>query len=372
MKVLGIETSCDETAIAVVEGKKILSNVVASQAAAHAPYGGVVPEIASRHHVENLPVILEMALKEANISLENIHELVNLAVRYDHEEPPLGIEKLLEEAALQSDQDELDEKIDAVAATHTPGLLGALLIGLQFGKSLAFALQKPFIGVNHLEGHLASVFLENEELEYPYLGLIVSGGHTHLYLVKEFGCYQLLGATRDDACGEAYDKIAKMLGLGFPGGPLLDKTATRGNPKAFRFTQPKVGECLDFSFSGFKTAALLFVQKQNGNTSQQFVQDLAASFQEAATNFLLDRLVKATKQYKLKKWAIVGGVAANSALRKKIAAVSSEYDCRTFIPSLPLCGDNGAMIAYVGSQYLKKGFASPFSLNAQATSELPS
>ncbi|OGQ04538.1 MAG: tRNA (adenosine(37)-N6)-threonylcarbamoyltransferase complex transferase subunit TsaD [Deltaproteobacteria bacterium RIFCSPLOWO2_12_FULL_44_12] len=333
MKVLGIETSCDETAIAVVEGKKILSNVVASQAAAHAPYGGVVPEIASRHHVENLPVILEMALKEANISLE---------------------------------------KIDAVAATHTPGLLGALLIGLQFGKSLAFALQKPFIGVNHLEGHLASVFLENEELEYPYLGLIVSGGHTHLYLVKEFGCYQLLGATRDDACGEAYDKIAKMLGLGFPGGPLLDKTATRGNPKAFRFTQPKVGECLDFSFSGFKTAALLFVQKQNGNTSQQFVQDLAASFQEAATNFLLDRLVKATKQYKLKKWAIVGGVAANSALRKKIAAVSSEYDCRTFIPSLPLCGDNGAMIAYVGSQYLKKGFASPFSLNAQATSELPS
>ncbi|OGQ37580.1 MAG: tRNA (adenosine(37)-N6)-threonylcarbamoyltransferase complex transferase subunit TsaD, partial [Deltaproteobacteria bacterium RIFCSPLOWO2_01_44_7] len=224
MKVLGIETSCDETAIAVVEGKKILSNVVASQAAAHAPYGGVVPEIASRHHVENLPVILEMALKEANISLE---------------------------------------KIDAVAATHTPGLLGALLIGLQFGKSLAFALQKPFIGVNHLEGHLASVFLENEELEYPYLGLIVSGGHTHLYLVKEFGCYQLLGATRDDACGEAYDKIAKMLGLGFPGGPLLDKTATRGNPKAFRFTQPKVGECLDFSFSGFKTAALLFVQKQN-------------------------------------------------------------------------------------------------------------
>ena len=337
MKILGIETSCDETAVAVVEGRKILSNIIASQAALHAPFGGVVPEIASRHHVEALPSVLDAAIKEANVSLADI---------------------------------------DGVAATYTPGLLGALLIGLQFGKSLAFALEKPFVGVNHLEGHFNSVFLENENITYPYLGLIISGGHTHLYLVKEFGRYQLLGATKDDACGEAYDKIAKLLGLGYPGGPLLDKLATTGDPKAFRFTRPKLGaksgeDSLDFSFSGVKTACLLQVQKQNGKLSAGFVKDLAASFQEMATEFIITRLLEASKRYQLKNWVIAGGVAANRGLRNKLERVTKENGCNVFIPSIPLCTDNGAMIAYVGGCHLQTGFSSPLSLNAQATSELP-
>lgn len=334
MKILGIETSCDETAVAVVEGQKIFSNVIASQGAIHAPFGGVVPEIASRHHIENLPAIVESALKKAGTKLS---------------------------------------KIDGVAATYTPGLLPALLIGLQYGKALAFALKKPFVGVNHLEGHLNSVFLEHEEIEYPYLGLIVSGGHTHLYRVEKFGSYKLLGATRDDACGEAYDKIAKLLNLGYPGGPLLDKIAQTGNPKAFRFTRPKLGEdSLDFSFSGVKTACLLQVQKQNGRLSEDFKKDLAASFQEMATEFLISRLVQASERHSLKGWVIAGGVAANKALRDKLKTCAEENDCRYFIPSIPLCTDNGAMIAFVGGCHLKNGKTSPLSLNAVAYSELPS
>ena len=344
MKILGIETSCDETAVAVVEGRRILSNVIVSQNAAHAPFGGVVPEIASRHHIENLPAILEEALQQSNVRLA---------------------------------------EIDAVAATFTPGLLPALLIGLQFAKSLAYALKKPFIGVNHLEGHLNSVFLDDPSpqpsptrgegvpIEYPFLGLIVSGGHTHLYKVEEFGKYKLLGCTRDDAAGEAYDKVAKLLGLGYPGGPKLDKVAQLGNPKAFRFTKPKLGEdSLEFSFSGYKTAALLHVQKQNGDLSQNFVQDLAASFQEAVTDVLLDRIVAASRRHDLKNWVIAGGVAANKALRAKLETDAQENGCRQYVPPLNLCTDNGAMIAYVGGRHLENKKYSPLSLNAVAYSEL--
>jgi len=332
MKILGIETSCDETAAAVVEERTILSNVVLSQTAAHAPFGGVVPEIASRHHVENIPAIVEEALAQAKISLK---------------------------------------QIDGIAATYTPGLLGALLIGLQYGKALAFALKKPFIGVNHLEGHLNAVFLENENVEYPYLGLIVSGGHTHLYRVPEFGRYELLGATRDDALGEAYDNVAKLLGLGYPGGPRLEKEALKGNTKAFHLTTPKLEEgSLDFSFSGVKTACLLIVKERQGNLSQNFVQDLAASFQEMATNFIVHRLKQAAKKTGISNLVVTGGVAANQTLRKKTKTLSDEEGYKLWIPSIPLCTDNGAMIAYVGGMKLKQNKISPFSLNAIAYSQL--
>ncbi len=360
MKILGIETSCDETAVAVVEGRKILSNIIASQGAVHAPFGGVVPEIASRHHIENLPAVLETALSKAQTRLS---------------------------------------EIDVVAATYTPGLLPALLIGLQFGKALAFALKKPFIGVNHLEGHLNSVFLDDpltptlgsaplapqvpralrlashkgrgSDIDYPFLGFIVSGGHTHLYKVEAFGKYKLLGATRDDAAGEAFDKVAKLLGLGYPGGPRLDKIAQEGDPHAFRFTKPKLGdESLEFSFSGYKTAALLHVQKQNGNLSQNFVADLAASFQHAVTDFLIDRLSAAGRRHRLNNWVVTGGVAANKGLRQKLATFSKEAPCNLFLPPMELCTDNGAMIAYVGGEYGKRKKHSPLSLNAVAYSAL--
>lgn len=332
MKVLGIETSCDETAIAVVNQGEILSNVIASQGKIHAPYGGVVPEIASRHHIENLPIILRSSLEEAQIKLE---------------------------------------ELEGIATTCKPGLLGALLAGLQYGKSLAYALQKPFIGVDHLEAHLHSVFLEHPGLRYPFLGLVVSGGHTHLYQVQQFGNYRLLGATRDDACGEAYDKVAKLLQLGYPGGPHLDKLAQEGNPKAFRFTIPKLGEdSLDFSFSGIKTACLLEVQKQKDHCSDDFKRDLAASFQEMATHFLMTRLDQAAKRLQLRTLCIVGGVAANKTLRQKLAILAEEKNYEYKIPSVPLCTDNGAMIAYVGWRYFLEGKRSPWSLNGLATCDL--
>lgn len=331
MKILGIETSCDETAIAVVENNKILSNVVASQGIYHAPYGGVVPEIASRHHVEALPWVLKKSLADAQISLK---------------------------------------EIDGIAGTYTPGLLGALLVGLQYAKALSFALGKPFIGVNHLEAHLFSAFLENSEPEFPFLGCIVSGGHTHLYLVKNLGDYKLLGCTQDDAAGEAFDKVAKLLNLGYPGGPILDKTAQLGDPKAFRFTKPKLKNRLDFSFSGIKTACLLLVQKQKGDLSQKFVFDLCASFQDCATDFLIETTDAAMKEHQLKNLCVAGGVAANQALRKKLAILAKENRYQYKIPPLPLCTDNGAMIAYVGGSYLKRGQTSELSLNAQAYSKL--
>lgn len=336
MKVLGIETSCDETSAAVietrgVEERKILSNIVATQIEFHQPYGGVVPEIASRQHIESIAHVVAKALDEAGTTLN---------------------------------------AIDGIAATYTPGLLGALLVGLQYGKSLAFALKKPFIGVHHLEGHIHSVGLE-EEVTFPYLGLIVSGGHTHLYLVKGLGEYQCLGATRDDACGEAFDKVAKLLNLGYPGGPEIQKTAVNGNINAFSFTRPKLGEAsFDFSYSGIKTACLLKVKEQNGNLSPNFIRDLAASFQEAATGFLIERIEKSVKQHKIKTIAVVGGVAANRCLREKLKKMEGNIVDRCHIPPISLCTDNAAMIAYVGAQYLAKGVTSPLSLNAVATKNL--
>lgn len=334
MKILGIETSCDETAAAVVDGRKVLSNVISSQASIHSPFGGVVPEIASRHHVENLPQIVETALREAGLLLSDI---------------------------------------DGIAATHAPGLLGALLVGLQYGKSLAFALGKPFIGVHHLEAHLHSVFLEQEEIEYPFIGFIVSGGHTHLYHVPEFGCYQLVGSTCDDAVGEAYDKVAKLLGLGYPGGPRLDALAGRGDKTRFRLTEPRLKQgAFDFSFSGVKTACLLLTKKESRPLPEKFKADLAASFQEMATDYLVKRLAQALEKFQLNRCVVAGGVAANSALRAKLARLSEKKSIRFFIPSVPLCTDNGAMIAYTGGRYLEQGISSPLHLNAFAQQPLPS
>lgn len=333
MKVLGIETSCDETSVGIVDGNKILSNVISSQEILHAPFGGVVPELAARHHVENLPTVVNRALKEAHLTLT---------------------------------------QINGIAATYAPGLLGAVLVGLQYGKSLAFALKKPFIGIHHLEGHLNSVFLEREELEYPFIGLIVSGGHTHLYYVPRFGNYQLLGATQDDAAGEAYDKVAKLLGLGYPGGPRLDKLAQNGDPKKFKLTEPRLkkGE-FDFSFSGIKTACLLLTQKESQPLSESFKKDLAASFQETVTHYLMKRLKQTLTKHHINRCVVAGGVAANSALRNKLALLAKEEGTQYYLPSIPLCTDNGAMIAYVGGRYLEKGIVSPLHLNAFAQKELP-
>ena len=332
MRVVGIETSCDETAVAVVADGKILSSCIASQEVIHAPFGGVVPELASRHHLEMISILFDRALSQAGLQTTDI---------------------------------------DGVAATCAPGLVPSLLVGLSFGKALAFALNKPFIGVNHLEGHLNSAFLENPDLKYPFLALVVSGGHTSLYSVKDFGEYLLIGSTRDDAAGEAYDKVAKLLGLGYPGGPLIDKLATEGNPKAFRFTIPQLkNDSLDFSFSGVKTAVMLLVKEQKKPLTQKFIVDCAASFQEMVTFVLIDRLKTVAEKLGHTRLVVAGGVAANKGLRGKLAQLKQETGLEYFIPSIPLCTDNAAMIAHVGSEYLKRGKTSAWNLNATATQEL--
>ncbi len=331
MKVLAIETSCDETSVAIVEGNKIHCNLVATQEMVHAPFGGVVPELASRRHIEILPHLTKKALRETEISLKNI---------------------------------------DGVAATNSPGLLGALLVGLAYAKALAFARGLPFIGVNHLEGHLNSIFLNSTTAAYPFCALLVSGGHTSLYHAKGFGDYQCLGATRDDAAGEAYDKVAKLLGLGFPGGPLLDRLAAGGNPKAFSFKLPTFQnkEQFEFSFSGIKTAIRNLVLEQK-KLSPTFQQDVAASFQEIVTETLVTRLTVAARHCKTNRIAVAGGVAANSALRKKLQQLETQ-GLQVHIPHMSLCTDNAAMIGYVGGKYLEQGKTSPWNLNATATQEL--
>ncbi len=329
MKILGIETSCDETAAAVVDGNRILSNIVASQDDVHLPYGGVVPELASRRHLENIVPVIEQALTIASTSLD---------------------------------------QIEGIAVTSRPGLVGSLLVGISAAKGLSFARGIPMIGVNHLEGHLNAVHLEHEEVPYPYVALVVSGGHTSLYHVTAFGCYRLLGATRDDAAGEAFDKVAKLFGLGFPGGPAVDRIASQGNPKAFRFTVPKFDdeETLAFSFSGIKTAVALMVR----NNPNIVIADVAASFQYTVVNVLVDRLFAAAERYHAKAVVISGGVAANRLLRREVAEQSTTFGLPAFIPSAKLCTDNAAMIAYVGERYLALGARSDFTLNAVATQEI--
>jgi N6-L-threonylcarbamoyladenine synthase len=323
MNILGIETSCDETAAAVVkDGKKVLSSVVSSQIAIHKEFFGVVPELASRAHVRAINTVIAAALKEAGIPLADV-----------------------------------SSKIDAIAYTRGPGLAGALLVGQITAETISYQHHLSLVDVNHLEGHLYAAMLEYPRLKPPYLALVVSGGHTELIIVDDFGRYRVLGGTRDDAAGEAYDKVAKLLHLSYPGGPVIDKLSRQGNPSAIPFPRPYMRETWDFSFSGLKTAVANYVNRktQRGNPlSRNDVRDICASFQQAVVDTLVEKTLAAAKKYNLKKIVIGGGVAANESLREQLTARAKKNKTRVFLPSLSLCTDNAAMIACAG--YYKRSF----------------
>ncbi len=330
MRILAIETSCDDTGAAVLlNGRKILSNVVSSQVSIHQKYGGVVPELASRRHIESIVPIVSQALEEAKVTLS---------------------------------------EIDGIAVTHGPGLVGSLLVGLSFAKSLSFARGIPFIGVNHIEGHLSAVFLEKDSPRFPFIGLVVSGGHTSLFRVDGFGKHKRLGQTRDDAAGEAFDKVAKLVGLGYPGGPIIDELSKQGNPKAIRFPRPFLGKnSLDFSFSGLKTSVVNYVRSHpelQGGYPEDLVRDIVSSFQEAVVEVLVKKTLQAAQYQELKRVVLSGGVAANCRFREKIREEASEKKIKVYLPSPSLCTDNAAMVGVVGYEYLKRGIQSPLSLNA--------
>ncbi len=330
MKVLGIESSCDETAAAVVEdGRVIVSNVVATQIPFHATYNGVVPEIASRKHTEWILPVVKQALSEANLTLD---------------------------------------EIDGIAATNRPGLMGSLLVGLTFAKTLAWSLDKPFIAVNHMLGHLYAAHLDRD-IEYPYLGLLVSGGHSIICKVSGYDDIEVLGTTMDDAVGEAFDKVAKFYGFGYPGGVAIDKLAKSGDPKAARFPLPnlyKGGHEYDVSYSGLKTAAINQIDQFWNPGFERTPENIAASFQETAVRILLSRLLKASRDTGLTRIVAGGGVAANSRLR---ALLAEEKGLECIFPPLKLCTDNGAMIAGLGYRYLADGITSPLDTAANARVE---
>lgn len=325
MILLGIDTSCDDTSASVVEnGRTILSNIVSSQSDIHSRYGGIVPELASRRHIEMIIPVVDEALKQAGISFTDL---------------------------------------SAVAVCNGPGLIGSLLIGCSFSKALCYSRNIPLVAVNHLEGHLLSVFLESRSPEFPFLSLVVSGGHTSLYLAEDYGRYLELGRTRDDAAGEAYDKVSKLLGLGYPGGPVIDRLAEKGDPEAIDFPRAYLPESFDFSFSGLKTAVLQFLRKENLlehplSPDSELLHDIAASFQAAVVDVLVRKTEWAVKRKWIKRVTISGGVSANSGLRKKMLEMGREKGAEVFVPSVSLCTDNAAMIAAAGyHRFLKKEFA---------------
>jgi N6-L-threonylcarbamoyladenine synthase len=332
--VLGIETSCDETAAAVVEdGRRILSNVVSSQAAVHAPYGGVVPELASRHHVENIVPVVESAMREADAAF-----------------PGLA----------------------AVAVTRGPGLVGSLLVGVQAAKAIALVHRLPLVPVHHVAGHVAAAFLAHGDLPLPAVALVVSGGHTSLYAVPEEGVHRLLGRTRDDAAGEAFDKVAKLLGLGYPGGPVIDSLAEGADDRAVEFTVARIKDGrADFSFSGIKTAVLLHVRREgipkvaDPADVPPRVRDLVASFQRAVVTALVRGLAKAAREHRPRSLILTGGVAANSLLRREGERAARELGLPIFIPPLPLTTDNAAMIAAAGFTAFRRGERGDLAMNAE-------
>lgn len=333
MRILAIESSCDDTAAAVLLDGRVLSSVVASQDAVHGEYGGVVPELASRSHIRAITPTIERALVAGGTTLEDV---------------------------------------DAVAATCGPGLIGSLLVGLSTAKAIAYARRLPFLGVNHLEGHLLSVQLDRR-VEFPYLALLVSGGHTSLYHAEALGRYRLLGATRDDAAGEAFDKVAKILGLGYPGGPAIDRLARRGDPAAIRFPRARLKSHartrpFDFSFSGIKTAVWLHVRERGAGEDTR--PDIAASFQDAVIDMLLDTTFAAAEATGARRVVIAGGVSANSQLRRRALAEGKAAGLEILIPSLEYCTDNAAMIGLAAAYRLERGERSPLSLNASAVLEL--
>lgn len=325
--ILAIESSCDETSAAVVvNGREVLSNVIASQIDTHKKYGGVVPEVASRMHIEAISGVVEEALKEANVTLD---------------------------------------KIDAIGVTYGPGLVGALLVGLQFAKGLSFATKKPLIGVNHIEGHICANYIQHKELKPPFVSLVVSGGHTFIVHVKDYGNYEVIGQTRDDAAGEAYDKVARALGLGYPGGPKIDKLAKEGNPRAIVF--PKANfheETLDFSFSGVKSAVLNYLNKCKMQNIEVNKADVAASFQYAVIDVLKENVLSTCKKRNVKTIAIAGGVASNSSLRETLIKEASKRGIEVLFPAPILCTDNAAMIAAAGYYNYINGEEADLKLNA--------
>lgn len=325
--ILAIESSCDETAAAVVKnGREVLSNVISSQIDLHTLYGGVVPEIASRKHIEKINQVIEAALNEASMTLE---------------------------------------EITAVAVTYGPGLVGALLVGVAEAKAIAYGAGKPLVGVHHIEGHVSANFIEHPDLEPPFICLIVSGGHTHLVVVKDYGEFEILGRTRDDAAGEAFDKVARAVGLGYPGGPKVDRAAREGNPKAIRFPRAKVeGAPYDFSFSGLKSAVLNYINHANMMGEEIHVPDLAASFQYAVVDVLVSHTVEAAKELGYDKVAIAGGVASNSALRAAMKKACQKEGLKFYYPSPVYCTDNGAMIGAAGYYEYINGARSGWDLNA--------
>jgi N6-L-threonylcarbamoyladenine synthase len=330
MRILAIETSCDDTGAAVIlNGRKILSNVVSSQVSVHQKYGGVVPELASRKHIESIVPIVAEALEISKVTLK---------------------------------------EIDGIAVTQGPGLVGSLLVGLSFAKSVAFSRGLSFIGVNHIEAHLSAIFLEKKPPRFPFIGLVVSGGHTSLFRMDGFGKYKRLGQTRDDAAGEAFDKVAKLLGLGYPGGPIIDELSKAGNPKAVRFPRPVLSKnSLDFSFSGLKTAVVNYVKahpEPPEGYPGDLIKDIVSSFQEAVVEVLVKKTVQAAQHEGLKRIVLSGGVAANQRLRQKIKEESFKQKLKVYLPSPSFCTDNAAMVGVVGYEYLKQGIRSPLSLNA--------
>ncbi|MFH1710604.1 MAG: tRNA (adenosine(37)-N6)-threonylcarbamoyltransferase complex transferase subunit TsaD [bacterium] len=357
MKILAIETSCDETSAAVVKsGKEILSNIVASQVDLHKKYGGIVPEVASRKHIEVIAAVVKQALDDAKIPLK---------------------------------------KIDAVAGTYGPGLVGSLIVGLNYAKALAYALKKPFIAVNHIEGHIYANFLSTSNIQlptskqisnpksqipkFPFVCLVVSGGHTQLVLVKDHGKYETLGRTRDDAAGEAFDKVARFLGIGYPGGPIIDEMSKKGDPKAINFPRAMMNEGYDFSFSGLKTAVVNYAKKRSPNyqqrttkrasgpTNELRIPDIVASFQQAAVDILVEKTIKAAKNRNVRWIALAGGVSANSRLREDLRKRSKEEGFKISIPPMKFCTDNAAMVGSAAYYLIKKGEKSNLDVEAVST-----
>ena len=329
MYILGIETSCDETSAAVLKGGKVLSNIIYSQIKTHRIYGGVVPEIAAREHMSKLPVVVEEAMDKAGIGFKDLN---------------------------------------GVAVTYAPGLAGGLIVGLSYAKALSIALGIKFIGVNHIEAHLLSPFIEFPDFEYPYLGLVISGGHTNAYVANGFSDYKLIGSTRDDAAGEAFDKAAKMLGLPYPGGPEISKAALTGDASKIIFPQAQMKDkSHDFSFSGIKTAVLYYVQRNKAamEKGEVTVNDIAAAFQKSIVRSITNKMRRIYEEYKIQSIAISGGVAANPYLKEELAKFAGDHNMKFRVPSMALCTDNGAMIAYTGWQYLKEGIFSQQDLEIQ-------
>ena len=327
INILAIESSCDETAAAVVNnGREVLSNVISSQIELHKLYGGVVPEIASRKHIEKINQVIEQALKDANMTLDDI---------------------------------------DAVGVTYGPGLVGALLVGVAEAKAIAYAKKLPLIGVHHIEGHISANYIEHHSLEPPFLCLVVSGGHTHLVCVKEYGKYNILGRTRDDAAGEAYDKVARAIGLGYPGGPKIDRLAKEGDPDAVKFPRAHIeGAPYDFSFSGLKSAVLNYINgcQMKGQTYNP--ADIAASFQKAVVDVLVENSMNAVEEFSMNKFAIAGGVASNSALREGMKEACEKRGIEFFYPSPIYCTDNAAMIGAAAYYEYLAGTRHGWDLNA--------